>query len=131
MLYSDDEGETWQPNENGEMFIITEPGGPFHAAYEPSVVEVTPGNLMMIVRTRLGRLFQAFSEDNGTTWSRLVPTQLAGTHAPIDRHQPQRGRHLGALSERRVAARGDARRAGSDRKRQARGVLPDRPARRG
>ena len=82
VLYSDDEGETWQPNENGELFINCKPGGPFESVFEPSIVEVTPGNLMMIVRTCLGRLFQAFSEDNGTTWSRPVPTQLAGTHAP-------------------------------------------------
>ena len=82
VLYSDDEGQTWQPSHNGELFVVLDEVGAFHGAPEPSVVEVEPGRLMMIVRTRLGRLFQAFSEDDGTTWSRLVPTQLAGTQAP-------------------------------------------------
>ena len=82
VLYSDDEGKTWQPNRNGELFIVRNEVKEFCGAPEPSVVELTPGKLMMIVRTRLGRLFQAWSEDNGETWSRLVPTQLAGTQAP-------------------------------------------------
>ena len=82
VLYSDDEGETWQPNRNGELFILLDDVTTWYGAAEPSVVEVTPGNLMMVVRTRLGRLFQAFSDDNGETWSRLVSTQLAGSQAP-------------------------------------------------
>ena len=82
VLYSDDEGRTWQTNRDGELFILTEYGGRPCGAPEPSVVEVSPGKLMMIVRTRLGRLFQDWSEDNGETWSRLLPTQLAGTQAP-------------------------------------------------
>ncbi|MEW6749639.1 MAG: sialidase family protein [Candidatus Latescibacterota bacterium] len=82
VLYSDDEGQTWQPNRDGELLIVTEPGGPFEVADEPSVAEVAPGLLLMVVRTRLGRLFQSWSKDNGETWSRLVATQLAGTQAP-------------------------------------------------
>ncbi len=82
VLYSDDEGETWQRNRDGELHIIMEPGGPTEQTNEGSVVEVTPGHLLMIMRCRLGRLFQAWSEDNGETWSRPEPTQLAGTQAP-------------------------------------------------
>ena len=82
VVYSDDEGATWQPNSDGELFILRELAGPAEGAPEPSIVEVTPGRLMMIVRTGLGRLFQAWSDDNGETWSRFQPTQLAGTQAP-------------------------------------------------
>ena len=82
VLYSDDEGRTWQSNHDGELFIHLEPGGPCHRTTEPSVVEVEPNKLMMILRTTLGRLFQAWSTDNGETWSRPIPTQLAGTEAP-------------------------------------------------
>ena len=82
VLYSDDEGKTWQANRDGELFIHLEPDGPCYKATEPSVVEVEPNKLMMILRTTLGRLFQAWSEDNGETWSRPFPTQLAGTQAP-------------------------------------------------
>jgi hypothetical protein len=94
ILYSDDEGKTWQPNRDGELFIIREYGGSAENATEPSVVEVTPGRLLMIMRTRLGRLFQSWSQDNGETWSRPMPTQLAGTQAPGQiRKFPQTG-HL-------------------------------------
>ena len=50
--------------------------------YEPSVTEVAPGKLLMIMRTRLGRYYQAWSCDNGETWTRPQATQLAGTQAP-------------------------------------------------
>ena len=82
VLYSDDEGKTWQPNSDGELLIHLEPGGPCHRTTEPSVVEVEPNKLMMTLRTGLGRLFQSWSMDNGETWSRPFPTQLAGTEAP-------------------------------------------------
>jgi len=94
VLYSDDDGKTWQPNRNGELFIVLDEVSRFCGAPEPSIAELSPGKLMMIVRTRLGRVFQAWSEDNGETWSRLVPTQLAGTQAPGQiRRLPETG-HL-------------------------------------
>ena len=82
VLYSDDEGRTWQPNSDGDLFIHLKPDGPCYRTTEPSVVEVEPNKLMMILRTTLGRLFQSWSTDNGETWSRPFPTQLAGTEAP-------------------------------------------------
>jgi len=82
VLYSDDEGKTWQTNRDGELLINLGYGGPVEETNEASVVEVTPGKLLMIMRTRLGRLFQCWSEDTGERWSRPQPTQLAGTHAP-------------------------------------------------
>ena len=36
----------------------------------------------MIMRTGLGRLYQAWSDDDGTTWSRPQPTALASDHSP-------------------------------------------------
>lgn len=82
VFYSDDDGETWQRNRDGELLIVREPGGPFDATFEPSVTEVAPAKLFMIMRTNLGRYFQAWSHDDGETWTRPQPTQLAGTHAP-------------------------------------------------
>jgi hypothetical protein len=46
------------------------------------VAEVTPGRLVMNLRNGLGRLFQAWSNDNGETWSRPQPTALAATTTP-------------------------------------------------
>ena len=82
VLYSDDDGRSWQANQDGELLIWQEPAGAFYPTFEPSVCEVSPGFLLMIMRTSLGRLFQAWSKDNGQTWCPPVPTQLAGTQAP-------------------------------------------------
>ena len=94
VLYSDDEGKTWQPNEDGELFIVLDPEGPYNATFEPSICEVSPGKLLMIMRTNMGRLFQAWSQDNGDTWSRPVATQLAGTHAPGQIRKLTKSGHL-------------------------------------
>lgn len=82
VVYSDDEGQTWNTNRDGELIIHTEYGANPEYANEPSVTEVSPGRLLMIMRTGLGRMFQAWSDDDGTSWSRPEPTQLAGTNAP-------------------------------------------------
>ena len=87
VIYSDDEGETWQKNSDGELLIIMEYGGRWELTNEPTLVEYEPGKLLMILRTRLGRMYQAWSEDDGDTWTRPEPTQLAGTQAPAQIRQ--------------------------------------------
>jgi len=82
IYYSDDDGRTWQRNRDGELFIRLGWTGPFYPTCEPTVAEVRPGKLLMIMRTNLGRLFQAWSEDNGETWTRPQPTALAASPAP-------------------------------------------------
>ncbi len=82
VIYSDDEGETWQKNQDGELLIIMEYGGRWELTNEPTLVEVEPGKLLMLLRTRLGRFYQSRSQDNGDTWTRPEPTQLAGTQVP-------------------------------------------------
>lgn len=79
VLYSDDEGQTWKKSQ-GELFVHVD--GLCAYAVEPSVVEVSPNKLLMFVRTKLGRPFQAWSEDAGENWSRLQPTALAASPAP-------------------------------------------------
>ena len=81
VLYSDDDGKTWDQCE-GELLIKMAHNAPYEYANEPSVAEVSPGKLIMMARNRLGRLFSARSEDNGTTWTRLQPTPLASSTAP-------------------------------------------------
>ncbi len=82
IYYSDDDGNTWQFNRDGEIFIQIGWSGPFYPVFEPTVAEVRPGRLLMIMRTNLGRLFQAWSEDNGETWTHPQPTALAASPAP-------------------------------------------------
>ena len=82
VYYSDDLGQSWQRNHDGEILIVLGYGGHYQSCAEPSVCEVAPGKLLMLMRTRLGRLYQAWSHDDGETWTRPQPTQLAGTQAP-------------------------------------------------
>ena len=90
VYYSDDEGKTWHTNEGrgiwgggGERFVTLDYGaGGHHRCNEPVVAEVSPDHLLMLLRTPLGRLYQSWSKDNGTSWTRPEPTTLASALAP-------------------------------------------------
>ncbi len=82
VFYSDDEGRTWQRNRDGELIILRDWSTHFSYVNEPSVAEVAPKRLLMFMRTGLGRLFQAWSNDDGETWTRPQPTSLAASPAP-------------------------------------------------
>jgi len=88
VCYSDDEGRTWQRSGEspgrGESIVVYWLHGDLHYDWfvEPTIVEVQPGKLLMLARTRLGRLFQSRSSDNGENWSRPEPTMLASSSSP-------------------------------------------------
>lgn len=82
VCYSDDDGRTWHRNRDGELIILLDWNAQYSYTNEPTVTEVTPGRLLMFMRNGLGRVFQAWSEDNGETWTRPQPTSLAASTAP-------------------------------------------------
>ena len=82
VLYSDDDGRTWQRNSDGELNIIFDWNATYSYVNEPTVTEVQPGILLMMMRTGVGRIYQAWSHDNGETWTRPYPTSLASSTAP-------------------------------------------------
>jgi hypothetical protein len=82
VCYSDDDGRTWQRNKDGELIILLDWNATYSYTNEPSVTEVEPGKLLMFMRTGLGRLFCAWSYDNGETWTRPQATSLAASTAP-------------------------------------------------
>ena len=82
VAYSDDDGRTWKKNQDGFLFILHDWSTGFDRVNEPSVAEVAPGRLLMVMRSTLGRLYQAWSTDNGDTWTRPQPMSLASTEAP-------------------------------------------------
>ncbi len=67
--FSDDEGENWRESETR----IDVPG---RGAMEPAIAERKDGSLLAILRTSLGKLYQAESADRGTNWSASKPTSL-------------------------------------------------------
>ena len=71
-FYSDDDGRTWA---ECEVYVYL----PMRGCMEPKIAELKDGRLMMVMRTQLGSLFQSFSEDGGTTWSK---PQTAGLQSP-------------------------------------------------
>ena len=81
---SDDDGRTWKRNRDGEMFIQRDENATISYTNEPSVAEVGPGVVLIFLRTGLGRLFQAWSHDDGDTWTRPQPTSLASGTAPAN-----------------------------------------------
>jgi len=68
-MYSDDDGETWQESRN--RMDLSRRG-----AEEPTIAERSDGALVCMLRTSLGKVYQAISNDRGETWSEPYPTEL-------------------------------------------------------
>lgn len=75
---SDDNGLSWRRSN------LIDLGGNGHhdGAIEPTVAELGDGRLLMLIRTNLGRFWQAFSEDGGRYWRTLAPSSLDASSAP-------------------------------------------------
>lgn len=73
-LLSDDAGVTW--HQSNELSLEKA------ALMEPGVVECEDGSFYMTIRTALGVLYEARSNDNGSTWIELRATTLASPAAP-------------------------------------------------
>lgn len=72
--YSDDEGRSW--SESNHLSL------PDAALMEPSVVDCRDGSLYMSIRTKLGYLYQARSNDSGRSWVSLSRSTVASAEAP-------------------------------------------------
>jgi hypothetical protein len=92
VYYSDDDGRSWKRSRSGEIFVWDPEAMTWSMTGEPTVVEVEPGKLLMLMRTMMGRLYKSWSFDDGETWSRAVPTALAASGAPAQvRKLPETG----------------------------------------
>ena len=77
---SDDNGKTWRRSR--DSFKGYAPDGRRITVQEPGVVELNDGRLMMFMRTNAGSQYICFSEDEGETWSRARPSNLASPLSP-------------------------------------------------
>ncbi|MDX9754126.1 MAG: sialidase family protein, partial [bacterium] len=73
--YSDDDGVTWHVGA-GDTGTGNTP------AMEPGLVQLKDGRVMMIIRTVLDRIYQAYSGDGGLTWSDATAMDLVAPAAP-------------------------------------------------
>lgn len=74
-LYSDDNGVTWNRS-NGWITA------PMRGAMEPGIVELSPGNLLMYIRTQTGNQYYSTSSDNGTNWAAATASTLVSPESP-------------------------------------------------
>ncbi|MDR7520101.1 MAG: sialidase family protein [Armatimonadota bacterium] len=54
------------------------------AMIQGTLAETSPGRLLMLMRTKTGRIWQVESRDGGITWGRPEPTALRNPNAGID-----------------------------------------------
>lgn len=80
--YSDDEGRTWTRSEDSLMVWLDDGRGGTYACDEPTLAEAKDGRLVLAMRSTIGRIVEAWSEDGGRTWSKARPNALANSYSP-------------------------------------------------
>ena len=77
-VVSKDNGRTWELGDCIDMGGAGDHSG----AIEPAVVQLRDGRILMMIRTQNGSFYQAFSSDDGMTWTEPEPTALAAPNSP-------------------------------------------------
>jgi sialidase-1 len=72
---SDDDGRTWQ---RGTTFL----SAPKRGAMEPGLIELQDGRVLQIIRTQTGKIWHAYSQDGGDTWTEATPWTIEAPEAP-------------------------------------------------
>lgn len=72
---SDDAGATWRAGAGTVDYAK-------RGAMEPEVLEMSDGRVLMIIRTQLGHIAAAWSEDGGDTWSAASDWGVRAPEAP-------------------------------------------------
>lgn len=77
--WSDDKGKTWRHSGSA---LRTDDQGNRISFMEPGVVEVKKKQLLMVIRTKMGRQYFSESKDNGETWSAPRASEVFSPEAP-------------------------------------------------
>ncbi|MFA6109289.1 MAG: sialidase family protein [Candidatus Latescibacterota bacterium] len=89
--HSDDEGRTWKQGPSDLVWGIFgwfDERGDLNGAggvidlYEPTAAETRDGRVLLMARSKIGRLVQSWSRDSGLTWYPAEPTELASSQSP-------------------------------------------------
>jgi predicted neuraminidase len=87
MEFTKDNGATWtktEPLNDGKTLNLI----------QPTLLDHGPGKLQLLCRSKEGSIFEAWSSDNGATWSAPVATSLPNPNSGIDAVQLRDGRSL-------------------------------------
>ncbi|APZ95285.1 sialidase family protein [Fuerstiella marisgermanici] len=87
--YSDDGGATWHESPSKlTAACYANFNGLNEGACEPAIEELSDGRLWMLMRTSAGFLYESFSSDNGTTWTKATASRFHTSTGPpnIMRH---------------------------------------------
>lgn len=82
VMYSDDAGKTWEFSENNIKIATNTPNTTRYGAIEPTLLELKDGSLWMLIRTRLGYLYESYSCDSGASWKAPQPTSFISSDSP-------------------------------------------------
>lgn len=84
---SDDEGRTWAKHPGGLMGwfdfdgVVNGNCG-LTPCFEPTLAEARDGNVLLMMRSTVGRLVQSHSTDGGEHWNAVTPSNLASSESP-------------------------------------------------
>ena len=88
--YSDDDGRTWKESKS-KLISPCYAGfnGSNEGACEPAIEQLRDARIWMLMRTQAGFLYESYSEDNGTTWSKAISSRFNTSTGPpnIMRHK--------------------------------------------
>ena len=86
MERSEDNGITWNniPVDHAALFNVI----------QPTIVTHKDGRLQILCRSKEGAVVQAWSSDNGKTWSKLTKTSLLNPNSGVDAVTLQNGQQL-------------------------------------
>ena len=82
MVYSDDEGASWQTSDGFLVGYFNDGHMGFFTCNEPAVVELSDGRLLCYMRSTCGRILESESRDGGRAWSKVAATDLAMSNSP-------------------------------------------------
>lgn len=87
MYASDDSGLTWNKiSDEIRIGSCNEKRKDFEALYncmEPGVVQLEKGTIWCYIRTELGRQYETYSEDFGSTWNVPTPSPFTAPDSPM------------------------------------------------
>jgi len=87
MEFTRDLGKTWSRTGPLNDGVTT-------SAIQPSILFLPDGRLQLVCRSKNGFILQAFSSDQGHTWTALEPSNLLNPNSGIDAVTLKDGRHL-------------------------------------